>query len=56
MYGFTLLMKNYVDMNIFLVRNTKLGQNDSIWDSGRAYQKPGLFWQNRDSWNVCKNK
>ena len=38
----------------FFVRNWfDLGQIDSIWDTGTAYQKPGLSQQNWDCCNVC---
>ena len=47
-YAFTLLMKNYVNMKDFLVRNLKTGTNrfnpghwDSIPKPGTVQAKPG---------------
>ena len=39
MHGFTLLMKNYVNMSIFWWEILKPGRIDSIRDTGTVYQK-----------------
>ena len=49
-------MNSSMNMKFFQWEIWKSGQMDTIWDTGTAYQKPGLSQQNRDSWNVCASE